>query len=120
MPNELPNNLFETCIRPLAETVAATYCRDTLHIKVCAMEEMSELIKEIAKGIRYRDRKSEDQMAEEIGHVVLMVFALMYDLGIDIQEVIEPMRNAVGRMLIVNQNKEKNAYASFRRFEANV
>lgn len=102
MPDDLPNNIFEVCIEPLAKAVAATYCRDPLHIRVCAIEEMSELTKEITKNIRYCDRKSKDSMAEEIGHVVLMAFALMYDNGIDIQEVLEPMRNAVDRMLAAN------------------
>lgn len=102
MPDDLPNNIFEVCIGPLAEAVATTYYRDPLHIRVCAIEEMSELTKEIAKNLRYCDRKSKDGMAEEIGHVVLMAFALMYDSGIDILEVLEPMRNAVDRMLAAN------------------
>ena len=102
MPDDLPNNIFEAHIGPLAEAVATTYYRDPMHIRVCAIEEMSELTKEIAKSLRYCDRKSKDRMAEEIGHVLLMAFALMYDSGIDIQEVLEPMRNAVDRMLAAN------------------
>ena len=41
MPNDLPDNIFETSIRPLAEAVARTYCRDQLHVKVCVIEERS-------------------------------------------------------------------------------
>ena len=102
MPDDLPNNLFEAHIGPLAKAVATTYYRDPLHIRVCAIEEMSELTKEIAKNLRYCGRKSKDEMAEEIGHVVLMAFALMYDSGIDILEVLDPMRNVVDRMLAAN------------------
>ena len=108
MFDDLPDHVFESCIGPWAKAVAEVNAREPLHTKVCAMEEMSELTKEIAKCIRYRGGANKQQMAEEIGHVVLMVFALMCDSGIEVETVLESMANAVERMMYANNVPKYN------------
>lgn len=99
------DHVFELQINPLVERVVAAHYKDPLHIQICAIEEMSELTKEISKHVRYGNWKDgHESMAEEIGHVVLMVFSLMIQQGINVQQVLASMRDAVNRMWRVTNN----------------
>lgn len=108
------DHVFELQIYPLAELVVATYWKDPLHIQICTIEEMAELTKEltkeISKHVRYGNWKDgHESMAEEIGHVVLMVFSLMIQQGINVQQVLASMRDAVNRMWRVTNNARTEA-----------
>lgn len=105
----MTNNIFETHIDPLATLVVATYYKNPTHVQICAIEEMSELTKEISKHIRHGEwSDGHERMSEEIGHVILMVFSLMIQQGISIDEVLNSMFDAVDRMSKANFNAQSS------------
>ena len=65
---------------------------------VCCIEEMSELTKVLTKILRKSPKFSEENLLEEVSHVLLMcsVIAKTYDLNPD--DIYEVQHNAIERM----------------------
>ena len=65
-------------------------------IEVCLIEEMSELTKALCK-IR-RGKSDSDNTIEELGHVILMCYALIRKYNFDHKSVIKEAEDAVEKM----------------------
>lgn len=71
--------------------------RSADHVENCTIEEMSELTKAITKS--RRGKVDIENITEEIGHVILMCYSLMYRYNITEYQILLEANDAVNRML---------------------
>lgn len=89
-----PNN--DDTFLKLGEIVATHNEYKVDFIEVCLIEEMSELTKALCK-IR-RGKADSDNTIEELGHVILMCYALIRKYNFDHKSVIKEAEDAVEKM----------------------
>jgi predicted house-cleaning noncanonical NTP pyrophosphatase (MazG superfamily) len=65
---------------------------------ICCIEEMSELTKVLTKKLRNDHKYSREKLVEEIGHVMLMCFAVAETNGITKEEIQDSWLDAIYRM----------------------
>ena len=84
--------------------IVATHNKDKVDfVEVCLIEEMSELTKALCK-IR-RGKADSDNTIEELGHVILMCYALIRKYNFDHKSVIKEAEDAVEKMKAENELK---------------